>query len=100
MTLMLKRQLRVRSKTKGKADRPRLTVFRSNRYLYAQIINDEAGVTLAAAKGDNASVVGEELAKKALKKGVTRVVFDRGKYQYHGKVAKLAEAARNAGLKF
>ena len=97
---MLQRQKRVRIRTRGTTERPRLSVFRSNSYLYAQIIDDDKGVTLASAKGTDAKVVGETVGKNGLKKKVTKVVFDRGKYQYHGKVKALAEAARGAGLKF
>jgi large subunit ribosomal protein L18 len=95
-----RRQLSVRYKTKGSDTKPRLTVFRSNKYIYAQVINDVAGKTLAAAKGVDAAKVGEELAKKALKNKVTKVVFDRGPYRYHGRVQKLADGARKGGLKF
>ena len=97
--------------------RPRLSVFRSNQYIYAQIIDDSQGKTLVAASGKNlklsvsvlpkkhskterASLVGEILAKKALKKGIKKVWFDRGHYQYHGRIKALAEAARKGGLDF
>ena len=107
-----KRHLRVRKHVSGTATRPRLNVFRSLANIYAQIIDDEKGVTLVAAGskdkdfegyGGNvaaAKKVGEAIAKHALSKGITEVVFDRGGYIYHGRVAALAEAAREAGLKF
>lgn len=90
---------------------PRLSVYRSNQHIYAQIIDDHAGKTLASysdlnlkdVKGDKTEVagrVGEEVAKLAIKAGVERVVFDRGEYRYHGRVKALAEKAREAGLKF
>lgn len=107
-----KRHLRVRNHIAGTAARPRLNVFRSLKNIYAQIIDDEKGVTLVSASskdkgfsqyGGNveaAKVIGAAVAKKALEKGITEVVFDRGGYIYHGRVAALAEAAREAGLKF
>lgn len=100
----IRRQIRTRSKIKGTAARPRLSVFRSNRYLSAQLIDDEAGVTLAAAssrsiKGE-AVKVGEALAKLAKDKKIDTVVFDRGGYRFMGKVQQLADGARKGGLKF
>ncbi len=107
-----KRHLRVRNHISGTPERPRLNVFRSLSNIYAQVIDDLHGVTLAAASskdkgfdayGGNieaAKKVGEAIAKKALEKGIETVVFDRGGYIYHGRVAALAEAAREAGLKF
>lgn len=107
-----KRHLRVRNHIAGTAARPRLNVFRSLKNIYAQIIDDEKGVTLVSASskdkgfsqyGGNveaAKAIGSAVAKKALEKGITEVVFDRGGYIYHGRVAALAEAAREAGLKF
>ena len=107
-----KRHLRVRNHISGTAQRPRLNVFRSIANIYAQIIDDEKGVTVVSAssneKGFNAyggnisaaKAVGEAVAKKAIEKGIKEVVFDRGGYVYHGRVAALAEAAREAGLKF
>ena len=107
-----KRHLRVRNHIAGTAARPRLNVFRSLKNIYAQIIDDEKGVTLVSASskekgfsqyGGNveaAKAIGTAVAKKALEKGITEVVFDRGGYIYHGRVAALAEAAREAGLKF
>ncbi len=107
-----KRHLRVRNHVAGTAERPRLNVFRSLAHIYAQVIDDQKGMTLAAASsldkdfsgtGGNiaaAKAVGAAIAKKALAKGITEVVFDRGGYIYHGRVAALAEAAREGGLKF
>lgn len=107
-----KRHLRVRNRLSGTAARPRLCVFRSLAHIYAQIIDDEKGVTLTAASsvekdfegsGSNiagAKKVGAAIAKKALEKGISEVVFDRGGYIYHGRIAALAEAAREGGLKF
>lgn len=107
------RHLRVRKKVSGTAERPRLAVFRSEKNIYAQIIDDVKAVTLVAASsldkdfGDNlgsnkeaAKIVGELVAKKAIEKGINTVVFDRGGYVYHGRVKELAEAAREAGLEF
>ena len=111
----LQRHKRVRRKITGTAQRPRLCVFRSANNIYAQIIDDTNRVTLAAAssleaevKGavnhtgnkEAAKMVGQLVAKKAIEKGITEVVFDRGGYLYHGRVQVLAEAAREAGLKF
>jgi len=80
--------------------RLRLSVFRSNKYIYAQVIDDEKGHTIAAASGKDAQKVGEEIAKLTLGKKVKEIYFDRRKYKYHGKVKKLAEAARKGGLIF
>ncbi|CAM3232047.1 50S ribosomal protein L18 [Vagococcus sp. PNs007] len=107
----LKRHGRVRAKISGTAECPRLNVFRSNKNIYAQLIDDVAGVTLASAstldkdisggnKTELASAVGGSIAKKATEKGIKEVVFDRGGYLYHGRVAALAEAARENGLEF
>lgn len=108
----IKRHLRVRSKVSGTAECPRLNVFRSTKHIYAQIIDDVNGVTLAAAssleKGfdadggnvEGARKVGELIAKNASEKGITSVVFDRGGYLFHGRVKELADAARENGLKF
>ena len=108
----LKRHARVRHKISGTAERPRLNVFRSAKHIYAQLIDDVAGVTLAAASsmdkgfegfGGNkeaAKKVGAALAKKAAEKGITEVVFDRSGYVYHGRVKELAEGAREGGLNF
>lgn len=106
-----RRAIRTRSKVRGTTERPRLSVFRSKAHIYAQVINDEAGKTLAAAsdmaveaKGvkpvDVAALVGKAVAEKAKAAGVTKVVFDRGAYLYHGRVKAVADAAREAGLEF
>ena len=100
---------RVRNKVSGVAARPRMSVFRSNKQIYVQIINDQTGRTLAAAsslgleampKKEQAAKVGEMIAKKAIEAGITAVVFDRNGYLYHGRVKEVADAARNGGLKF
>jgi large subunit ribosomal protein L18 len=96
----IKRIVRVRGKIRGTADRPRLTVFRSLRFIYAQLIDDARGVTLAAAKGKQPEAVGAELGEKAGAKKIKAAVFDRGPYQYHGRLQRLADAARKAGLRF
>ena len=102
----VKRHTRVRGKISGTPERPRLNVFRSNANMYAQIIDDVNGVTLAAdfegATGNKeaARKVGKAVAERAKAKGIEEVVFDRGGYVYHGRVAELAEGAREAGLKF
>lgn len=105
-----KRAKRVRAKIQGTFSRPRLCVFRSSRYIYAQLINDETGKTLASfdsrklknAKNDagTAKRVGEEIARLAKEKKIVKVVFDKHGYKYHGKVKALAEGAREGGLKF
>jgi len=100
---------RVRNKISGVAERPRMSVFRSNKQIYVQIINDQTGRTLAAAsslgleampKKEQAAKVGEMIAKKAIEAGITAVVVDRNGYLYHGRVKEVADAARNGGLKF
>jgi large subunit ribosomal protein L18 len=102
---------RIRKVVKGTAERPRLSVYRSNKEIYAQLIDDINGVTLAAGssrtnadpkmkKLDQAVAVGKMIGEKALSAGVTMVVFDRGGYLYHGRVKALADGAREAGLKF
>ena len=106
----LRRKGRVRAKVKGTAACPRLTVFRSNRGIYAQIINDEIGRTVASvsfseAKGkgkkiDHSFELGKLIAGKAIKQGVERVVFDRNGYKYHGRIKALADGARAGGLQF
>ena len=107
----IKRHARVRGKISGTAERPRLSVFRSEKNIYAQIIDDVAGNTLVAASsvdkdfgpGSNkeaARKVGKLVAERALAKGIEEVVFDRGGYIYHGRVQELAEGAREGGLKF
>jgi len=78
----------------------RLSIYKSNKYIYAQVIDDDKGITLAASKGEDAIKVGEDIAKKSIAKKVKEVVFDRGNFRYHGKVKALAEAARGGGLKF
>ena len=110
-----KKHMKLRNRFSGTAERPRLAVFRSNNHMYAQIIDDSVGNTLVAASTLSADVksqlektnnveaaakLGEIIAKKALDKGITNVVFDRGGFIYHGKVQALAEAAREAGLNF
>ena len=109
----VRRHKRVRSKISGTNERPRLCVFRSAKNIYAQVIDDVAGITLVSASsldkdfslkvGSNkeaAKLVGEIIAKKALEKGIKEVVFDRGGNIYHGRVKELAEGAREAGLQF
>ena len=108
----LKRHARVRNKISGTAERPRLSVFRSEKHIYAQLIDDVKGVTLASAsslekdfegKGSDkaaAREIGKRLAQKAAEKGITAVVFDRSGYIYHGRVKELAEGAREGGLSF
>ena len=107
----IRRHLRVRTKVSGTAETPRLNVFRSNAHINAQIIDDTTGTTLVSANsvemklenGGNieaAKLVGAEIAKRALEKNITTVVFDRGGYVYHGRVQALADAAREAGLQF
>jgi large subunit ribosomal protein L18 len=95
-----RRHKRIRAKVKGTKERPRLCVFRSLKYIYAQIIDDDKGHTLASAQGKNPEKVGKEIAKKCLELKIKRVVFDRGGYKYHGRVKLLAEAARKGGLEF
>ncbi len=108
-----KRHARVRTKINGTAERPRLNVYRSNKHIYAQLIDDVNGVTIASAStmdkefsadsssnADAASKVGELIAKKGLEKNLKAVVFDRGGYLYHGRVKALADAARENGLEF
>jgi len=104
------RHRRVRKNIRGVSARPRLAVFRSSKHIYAQVIDDDRGHTLAAAtslemkrkdtKTDVAKAVGEKIAQSALSAGVTKVVFDRGGYKYHGRVKALADAARSKGLSF
>ncbi len=104
---------RVRKIVKGTAERPRLSVFRSNKEIYAQLIDDDKGVTLAATssrdkevasqkgtKTEKAAMVGEKIAKLALEKGIETVTFDRSGFLYHGRVKSLADGARKGGLKF
>lgn len=107
-----RRHTRVRKRIRGTAERPRLAVYRSNRYIYAQVINDVDGNTIAAASSqesdlrserlnvETAEKVGEILASRAKEAGVDSVVFDRGGYKFHGRIKALAEAARKQGLEF
>ncbi|AJY75286.1 50S ribosomal protein L18 [Paenibacillus beijingensis] len=111
----LKRHLRVRKKINGTTERPRLSIFRSSKHIYAQLIDDIQGVTIASASTldkeiaaeisnggniESARKVGELVAKRAKEKGFENVVFDRGGYLYHGRIQALADAAREAGLQF
>lgn len=105
----IKIKYRVRNKISGTPERPRMSVFRSNKQIYVQVINDVNGTTLVSAssrgleampKIEQAAKVGEMIAKKALEAGITTVVFDRNGYLYHGRVKAVADAARNGGLKF
>ena len=111
----VKKHKRIRNRFSGTAERPRLAVFRSNSHMYAQIIDDTVGNTLVSASTlekevkaelektnnvDAAAYLGTVIAKRAMEKGITTVVFDRGGYIYHGKIAALADAAREAGLQF
>ncbi len=109
VTQRTRRHARIRTKVSGTEVRPRLAVFRSNRFIYAQLINDEAGKTIAsvdsrsakAAKGrERAKEVGTLIAEKAKEKGITSITFDRGGFQYQGMIAALADGAREAGLSF
>lgn len=114
MNQKIERRIRIkaqiRAKVSGTAERPRLTVFRSNSQIYAQVIDDTKGVTLASAsslaikdkitKTEKAALVGKAVAEAAIKAGVNAVVFDRNGYLYHGRVKQLADAAREAGLNF
>ena len=95
-----KRHVRVRAKISGTPERPRLNVFRSNANIYAQIIDDVNGTTLVSDNKEAARKVGKLIAERAKAKGIDTVVFDRGGYLYHGRVAELAEGAREAGLEF
>lgn len=96
------RKRRVRSRIEGTSERPRLSVFRSNKYLYAQVIDDNKGTTLVAAKGvkNSGEKVGEEIAKKAITKKIKKVIFDRNGFIYHGRVKAVADGARKGGLEF
>ncbi len=110
---MLDRKQRVRYKTKSVSNRNRLTVFRSNNHIYVQLIDDNNGVTLASASSleksikdknlqrkEIAELIGKNIAKKIIAKGIDKVAFDRGKYKYHGLIKILADAARSEGLNF
>lgn len=113
--LRIRRKRRVRKPLKSSAGKPRLSVFRSNKHVYCQIIDDAARKTLASAStvdkdvrggikasgnADAAAAIGKSIAEKAIAAGISEVSFDRGPYKYHGRVAALADAAREAGLKF
>lgn len=113
--IRVKKHMRIRNRFSGTAERPRLAVFRSNNHMYAQIIDDTVGNTLVSASTlekeikaelkktnnvDAAAYLGTVIAKRALEKGISEVVFDRGGFIYQGKIAALAEAARKAGLQF
>jgi large subunit ribosomal protein L18 len=115
MTRRVRRQHRVRNRMFGTSERPRLAVFRSSKHIYAQMVNDQTGTTLVSAStldpeirkelkyGGNkaaATLVGRAVAERARKAGIDKVCFDRRSYKYHGRVAALAQAARDAGLKF
>jgi large subunit ribosomal protein L18 len=111
-----RRQLRIRKKVKGNSQCPRLAVFRSNKHMYAQIIDDVAGKTVLGVCGSSKAIaekvkgdkerfaesraVGDEIGRRALEKGIARIVFDRAGYLYHGRVKALADAVRKAGIKF
>jgi large subunit ribosomal protein L18 len=113
--LRTRRHNRVRKKVEGSTDRPRLSIFRSNAHIYAQVIDDTFGRTLVAAstvdkvlvtsldgktKTEEAQAIGKAVAERALEAGITKVVFDRGGFRYHGRIKALADAAREAGLNF
>jgi len=113
LRLRQRRRWRVRKRTHGTSERPRLSVFRSHKHIYAQVIDDLAGRTLVSASSkdkdlgtpyggnkEHAQAVGKAIAERALAAGVKQVAFDRGSYKYHGRVAALADAAREAGLSF
>lgn len=95
-----RKRKKIRAKVSGTSLRPRLSVFKSNTAIYAQLIDDDSATTLASASGSDAQKVGVEIAKKAVAKKIGKVVFDRGGYIYTGKILVLAEGARKAGLKF
>jgi large subunit ribosomal protein L18 len=111
-----RRHLRIRRDLRGTPERPRLTVYRSNKHMYAQVVDDMAGQVIAGVCGSSKAItekvkgdkeqfaesraVGEAIARLATQKGITRVVFDRGGYKYHGRVKALADAARKSGLEF
>lgn len=110
-TMRVVRHARIRKHLAGTPERPRLAVFRSNKHLVVQVVDDVNGTTLASASthekalkaggnADGAKIVGEAVAKRAKEKGITQVVFDRGGYRYHGCIKSLADGAREAGLEF
>lgn len=107
--LRLQKHKKIRKKVSGTESRPRVVVFKSDQHIYAQLINDEAQKTLVASsdlkvkdgtKTEKAMKVGEELAKKIIKKNITQIVFDRGGFRYHGRIAALAQGLRKGGLQF
>lgn len=95
-----RRHKRIRAKVIGTKERPRLSVYKSNRYMEAQLIDDSAGRTLLSGKMDDAAKLGKDIATRAKAAGIKAVVFDRGGFRYTGRIAVLAEAAREGGLKF
>jgi len=114
-TARIRRHVRTRKKIKGTTERPRLAVFKSNSYIYAQVIDDANGTTLVAASSlekemqekfksrvnlESAKAIGAEVAKRAKEKGINAVIFDRGGFLYHGRIKALADGAREAGLEF
>ncbi len=107
-TKRVRRHVKIRTRISGTADMPRLAVFRSNRFMYAQLINDDAAKTLVSSssielkgkKSDSAFEVGKDIAKKALAMKISTIVFDRGGFGYKGRVKRLADGAREGGLKF
>lgn len=107
--LRIKRHYKIRKRVNGTDDRPRLSVFRSGKHIYAQVIDDSTGTTIAAesdlklekqTKVEKAYLVGKNLAQKALKKKINKVIFDRGGFLYHGRIAEVAKGARKGGLDF
>lgn len=100
LKLRVKRHKKIRKRLMGVKDRPRLSVFRSSKYIYAQIIDDSVSKTLTSANGKKAYEVGKKLAEKAHKLKIKKVIFDRGGFLYHGRVAELAKGARDGGLIF
>ena len=99
-TNIQRRHTRIRAKVKGTPERPRLAVYKSNRYLEAQVIDDTVGKTIFSAKMPDAQKLGATIASRAKEKGISRVVFDRGGFRYTGSIAVLADAARKGGLQF
>lgn len=107
----MKRHRSVRAKIRGTQDRPRLSVYRSNKYIVLQLVNDESGRTIMSTsdrslkktkttKSETAFLLGKKIAEQAFSKNITRIVFDRGGYRYHGRVKKVADGAREGGLSF
>ena len=95
-----RRHRRIRAKIIGTSERPRLSVYKSNRYMEVQLIDDRVGKTLVAGKMDDAAALGKDIAKRAKAAGIEKVVFDRGGFRYTGRIATLAQAAREGGLEF